>query len=65
MSVPVTAKPAKELSESQRKALINLLGDDDPDTAVGKQQARGHADQAAADDQDITVVIHESRLTIT
>jgi len=30
MSVPVTATPAKELSESQRKALVNLLGDDDP-----------------------------------
>ncbi len=30
MSVPFTATPAKELSESQRKALVNLLGDDDP-----------------------------------
>jgi regulator of sirC expression with transglutaminase-like and TPR domain len=30
MSLPVTAAPAKELSESQWKALINLLGDDDP-----------------------------------
>lgn len=30
MSLPVTVTPAKELSESQRKALINLLGDDDP-----------------------------------
>src|ERR1041385_7550456 len=30
MSVPVTTSPAKELSESQWKALLNLLGDDDP-----------------------------------
>ena len=30
MSAPDTTAPAKELSESQRKALINLLGDDDP-----------------------------------
>jgi regulator of sirC expression with transglutaminase-like and TPR domain len=30
MSLPVTAMPAKELSESQWKALLNLLGDDDP-----------------------------------
>jgi regulator of sirC expression with transglutaminase-like and TPR domain len=30
MSLPVTVTPAKELSESQWKALVNLLGDDDP-----------------------------------
>lgn len=30
MSSPVTVTPAKELSESQWKALVNLLGDDDP-----------------------------------
>jgi regulator of sirC expression with transglutaminase-like and TPR domain len=30
MSLPVTVTPAKELSESQRRALLNLLGDDDP-----------------------------------
>lgn len=30
MSSPVTVTPAKELSESQWKALINLLGDEDP-----------------------------------
>src|SRR6185369_16042154 len=30
MSAPSTISPAKALSESQRKALINLLGDDDP-----------------------------------
>lgn len=30
MSSPVTVTPTKELSESQRKALVNLLGDDDP-----------------------------------
>lgn len=30
MSAPDTTAPVKELSESQRKALINLLGDDDP-----------------------------------
>jgi regulator of sirC expression with transglutaminase-like and TPR domain len=30
MSAPETTVAAKELSESQRKALINLLGDDDP-----------------------------------
>ncbi len=30
MSAPVTAKPGKELSEGQRKALLNLLGDEDP-----------------------------------
>jgi regulator of sirC expression with transglutaminase-like and TPR domain len=29
MSSPVTVTPAKELSESQWKALVNLLGDDD------------------------------------
>lgn len=30
MSLPVTETSAKELSESQRRALLNLLGDDDP-----------------------------------
>jgi regulator of sirC expression with transglutaminase-like and TPR domain len=30
MSLPVTATSASELSESQWKALVNLLGDDDP-----------------------------------
>jgi regulator of sirC expression with transglutaminase-like and TPR domain len=30
MSLPVTTAPAKELPESQRRALLNLLGDDDP-----------------------------------
>jgi regulator of sirC expression with transglutaminase-like and TPR domain len=30
MSLPVTSSSAKELSESQWKALVNLLGDDDP-----------------------------------
>jgi regulator of sirC expression with transglutaminase-like and TPR domain len=30
MSVPLTYSSAKELSESQWKALVNLLGDDDP-----------------------------------
>lgn len=30
MSSPITVTPAKELSESQWKALVNLLGDDDP-----------------------------------
>jgi len=30
MSLPVTSSPAKELSESQWQALVNLLGDDDP-----------------------------------
>jgi regulator of sirC expression with transglutaminase-like and TPR domain len=30
MNAPDTTAPVKELSESQRKALINLLGDDDP-----------------------------------
>jgi regulator of sirC expression with transglutaminase-like and TPR domain len=30
MSAPDIIAPVKELSESQRKALINLLGDDDP-----------------------------------
>ncbi len=30
MSVPETSSSAKELSESQWKALVNLLGDDDP-----------------------------------
>ena len=30
MSLPVTTAPAKELPESQWKALVNLLGDDDP-----------------------------------
>ena len=30
MSSPVTVTPAKELSESQWRALVNLLGDDDP-----------------------------------
>ena len=30
MRASATVRPAKELSESQRKALINLLGDDDP-----------------------------------
>ena len=30
MNLPDTATPAKELSESQRRALLNLLGDDDP-----------------------------------
>jgi regulator of sirC expression with transglutaminase-like and TPR domain len=30
MSLPATSTPAKELSESQWKALVNLLGDDDP-----------------------------------
>jgi regulator of sirC expression with transglutaminase-like and TPR domain len=30
MSLPVTTVPAKELPESQRRALLNLLGDDDP-----------------------------------
>ena len=30
MSLPVTSSPAKELPESQWKALVNLLGDDDP-----------------------------------
>jgi len=30
MSAPATSTPLKELSESQWKALVNLLGDDDP-----------------------------------
>jgi len=30
MSLPLTSSSAKELSESQWKALVNLLGDDDP-----------------------------------
>jgi regulator of sirC expression with transglutaminase-like and TPR domain len=30
MSLPVTSSPTKELSESQWKALVNLLADDDP-----------------------------------
>jgi len=30
MSLPVTTAPAKELPESQWRALLNLLGDDDP-----------------------------------
>ena len=30
MSLPATSSSAKELSESQWKALVNLLGDDDP-----------------------------------
>jgi regulator of sirC expression with transglutaminase-like and TPR domain len=30
MSAPATSSPLKELSESQWKALVNLLGDDDP-----------------------------------
>jgi regulator of sirC expression with transglutaminase-like and TPR domain len=30
MSSPMTSAPAKELPESQWKALVNLLGDDDP-----------------------------------
>ncbi len=30
MSLPMTSSSAKELSESQWKALVNLLGDDDP-----------------------------------
>src|SRR3954464_2125810 len=30
MSLPVTTASAKELPESQRRALLNLLGDDDP-----------------------------------
>ena len=37
-----------------------MLGDDDLDAALGQEQPRGHADEAAADDQNLTFVIHDS-----
>jgi len=37
-----------------------MLRYDGADTLVGQQQRRRHADQAAADDQNVTFVIHDS-----